>query len=102
MTARIHFDPAALGEYREAIVRYEAARPGLGDEFRLEVEAYVERAAARELPGTSVGSRRVHKLRRLLLHRFPYALIFELQRDECVVWAVAHTSRRPGFWRRRI
>lgn len=83
-------------------MRYDAARPGLGDEFRLEVQAYVEWAATRELPGTASGSRHGHKLRRLLLHRFPYALIFELRRDECVVWAVAHTSRRPGFWRRRI
>jgi toxin ParE1/3/4 len=102
LTARTRFNPAALEEYRETIVRYEAARPGLGDEFRLEVETYVEWAAARELPGTAIASRRGHKLRRLLLHRFPYALIFELGHDECVVWAVAHTSRRPGFWRRRI
>lgn len=102
MTARVHFDSAAFEEYREAIVRYEAARPGLGDEFRLEVEAYVERAAARELPGTPVRSRRGHKVRRLLLHRFPYALIFELLHDGCAIWAVAHTSRRPGFWHGRI
>ena len=102
MTARILLHPAALEEYGEAIVYYEAARPGLGDEFRLEVEAYVERAAAGELPGTPIRSRRGHRLRRLLLRRFPYALIFELLPAECVVWAVAHTSRRPGFWRGRI
>jgi hypothetical protein len=42
-----------------------------GDEFRLEVVAYVEWAAARELPGTAISSRRGHKLRRLLLHRSP-------------------------------
>lgn len=81
---------------------YEAARPALGDEFRLEVEAYVERAAARELPGTPAGSSRGHALRKLFLRRFPYALIFEHRENECVVWAIAHTSRRPGFWRGRI
>lgn len=80
---------------------YEAARPGLGDEFRLEVETYTERAASRELPGTPISSSRRRSLRKLYLHRFPYALVFEIQADECVFWAVAHTKRRPGFWRGR-
>ena len=102
MSLRIRLDPAARDEFREAIQWYETARQGLGDEFRLEVESYVERAAARELPGTSLGSRHSHALRKLFLHRFPFALIFEIQADELVVWAVAHTKRRPGFWRSRI
>jgi toxin ParE1/3/4 len=102
LTARVRFHPAAQDELREATLYYETARPALGDEFRLEVEAYVERASTRELPGTRAGSRRGHALRKLFLHRFPYALVFELRDDECIVWAVAHTSRRPGFWRSRI
>lgn len=102
MSLHIRLHPAARDEFREAIVWYETARQGLGDEFRLEVETYVERAAARELPGTSLGSRRGHALRKLFLHRFPFALIFEIRADELVVWAVAHTKRRPGFWRGRI
>jgi hypothetical protein len=100
--SRARFHPAARDELQEAILWYEAARQGLGDEFRLEVEAYVDRLVARELPGTSLGFRRGHALRKLFLHRFPFALIFELRADELVVWAVAHTSRRPGFWRGRL
>jgi hypothetical protein len=68
LTGRIRFHPAARDEFREAIIRYEAAQPGLGNEFRLEVTAYVERAATRELPGTPAASRRGHPLRKLALH----------------------------------
>ncbi len=36
--------------------------------------------------------------RRVLTTRFPYALIYRAAADETVIVAVAHTSRRPGYW----
>jgi len=36
--------------------------------------------------------------RRALLRRFPYMVVFEVVEDRIVVWAVAHTKRRPGYW----
>lgn len=39
--------------------------------------------------------------RRVLTTRFPYALIHRTPPDEIVIVAVAHTSRRPGYWRDR-
>ena len=39
--------------------------------------------------------------RRVLLDRFPYALIFRETLYEIQIVAVAHTSRKPGFWRKR-
>jgi len=36
--------------------------------------------------------------RRALLHRFPYVVFFMIDEDRVVVWAVAHTKRRPGYW----
>lgn len=36
--------------------------------------------------------------RRLPLRRFPYSIVYELREDEVRVIAVAHQSRRPGFW----
>ena len=42
------------------------------------------------------------EVRRALMSRFPYALIFlELRKDIRVV-AVAHTKRRPGYWLYRL
>jgi len=41
-------------------------------------------------------------VRKYILKRFPY-LIFYVDYPECIrVLAVAHTSRRPGYWKTRI
>ncbi|MGH8646592.1 MAG: type II toxin-antitoxin system RelE/ParE family toxin [Gammaproteobacteria bacterium] len=39
--------------------------------------------------------------RRLLMRRFPYSLIYRIAGEEIRVLAVAHHSRRPGYWRGR-
>lgn len=39
--------------------------------------------------------------RRLLMRRFPYWVIYTLADDQVRILAVAHSSRRPGYWRWR-
>ncbi len=39
--------------------------------------------------------------RRMPLRRFPYSVIYQLKADEIRVIALAHQSRRPGYWRGR-
>ena len=41
-------------------------------------------------------------LRRFVLPRFPYSVIFAVRADELFVIAVAHDKRRPGYWRGRV
>jgi hypothetical protein len=41
-------------------------------------------------------------VKRLLLRRFPYAVIVRESAEEILVIAFAHTARRPGYWRRRL
>jgi plasmid stabilization system protein ParE len=77
---------------------YEHEVPGLGRRFRSEVEAVVERMSAnpRQFPV-------VYKIvRRALLHRFPYALMFVIEADETLtVIACFHGSRDPADWQKR-
>lgn len=40
-------------------------------------------------------------IRRMLLHRFPYALLYTLEPDHILVLAVKLHNRRPGYWRGR-
>ena len=89
-------------EALEAATWYDERRPGLGDDFldayaaALEViESHPRRYARLET------TRSPREFRRYLLRRFPYAIIYEILADELVVLAVAHSSRRPNFWRRR-
>lgn len=39
--------------------------------------------------------------RRFPLRRFPYSIIYQLKPNEIRVIALAHQSRRPGYWRGR-
>ncbi len=39
--------------------------------------------------------------RRKLLGRYPYGVIYRIEGDEILIVALAHTSRRPGYWRGR-
>jgi toxin ParE1/3/4 len=42
-----------------------------------------------------------HGKRRLVMRRFPYALVYTVAEDQLRILAVAHHSRRPGYWRGR-
>jgi plasmid stabilization system protein ParE len=92
---------AAAAEALDAARWYEGQRPGLGDEF---VTALVEASAqiARNprawpvWPGLATSSPPVQ---RYLIQHFPYALAYQVFDGHIDVIAVAHTSRRPGYWR---
>jgi hypothetical protein len=40
-------------------------------------------------------------VRRFLLPRFPFAVAYVIRGDDVLVLAIAHTRRRPGYWRGR-
>jgi plasmid stabilization system protein ParE len=40
-------------------------------------------------------------IRRFPLQRFPYSIIYQIMPNEVRVIALAHQSRRPGYWRGR-
>lgn len=46
----------------------------------------------------ALGENGMHHTRSLPLHGFPYSLIYRLRDDTVRVIAVAHHSRRPGYW----
>jgi toxin ParE1/3/4 len=94
---RVVFHPEAEVEFLAAAEFYEIHRRGLGVEFIAEV-----RKAARALQRhPKLGRRFSRRLRRLLVQRFPYGLLYRPQGEDIFIVAVAHLSRRPGYWRRR-
>jgi len=40
--------------------------------------------------------------RRVMLHRYPYFVVFRELARKIQIVAVAHAKRRPGYWRGRI
>lgn len=41
------------------------------------------------------------EVRRFPLRRFPYSIVYYLSKGRIRILAVAHQSRKPGFWRGR-
>ncbi len=93
----VGFHPAADEEFRAAASYYESRVPGLGEEFIAEVERTC--TLLEEYPDLGPGLDPLH--RRHSLRRFPFALIYRIDGSELRIVAVAHESRRPGYWRSR-
>src|SRR6266849_7884859 len=85
-------------EMTDASVFYEAATTGLGAGFLDEVGRVVN--ILREHP--ELGQPVDRGLRRALLHRFPFSLIYSVEMDEVLIVAVAHQRLRPDYLRNRI
>lgn len=92
------YHPAAELEYHEAIKYYAKIHGELALRFVEEVEAAVQRA--REFP--EVYGRIGIGLRHVVTRRFPFLIVYEVRPDRIFIWAVAHGSRAPGYWRERL
>ena len=99
MTHRIRKLTAASEEFAAAVLWYEEQRPGLGGEF---FDAIVQSTSLiQDNPeiGTPSYDRRT---RRVLVQRFPYQVVYRVLANETVIVAVAHSKRRPGYWKNRV
>ena len=93
----IDFHPDAALEAKDAVDYYDGLRPGLGDDFRAELDAALGRLQqSPQFYAAESGSIRVCPL-----HRFPYAVYFELFVERIHILAVAHQHRRPYYWMER-
>jgi toxin ParE1/3/4 len=91
---RVVFSPEAREEFDEAERWYEEQAPGLGNRFREEVKSALRRAIAWPLSCPIEGG----EIRRLILTRFPYKVLYSIEVDHLYILAVAHQHRRPSYW----
>ncbi len=85
-------------EMLEATLYYQSQSPRLGVDFLSEVEHAVKSIA--ESPNTWPILE--GELRRRLVRRFPFGILYKVESEEIVVIAVAHLRRKPGYWKERI
>ena len=97
MTAVV-FLPAARDELMRAAQRYESEVAGLGVTFITEVERTVERVSTFPEHGAPY----LGRTRRVILRRFPFAVVYQSTPEEITIVAVSHHSRRPAYWRGRM
>jgi plasmid stabilization system protein ParE len=94
MAARVEFHPAAVEEAEAIYHWYRERSLSASATFRNELDRAVALIAeAPERPAPYL-----HGTRRVLLRRFPFAVVYRLTDNGVQVVAVSHGRRRPGYW----
>ena len=91
------FHPEAETEFLEAVDYYEDRERGLGFDFSIEVLATIQTIVTYPTawPVMEEG------VRRCLVNRFPYGVIYSIEHGEVFILAVMHLRRYPSYWKTR-
>ena len=91
---KIEFLKVAQQEVEDAFNWYNHQAVGIGNEFLDELDLAVRRVSSFPKSCVEIES----GLRRCLLARFPYGLIYGSDNDSVIIIAVAHLHRDPRYW----
>ncbi len=91
------FHPEAETEFHEAIEYYEGVESGLGYDFAIEVYSTVKRSIAFPKAWPTIED----EIRRSLVRRFPYGVLYSEEKDEIHIVAVMNLHRHPDYWKHR-
>ena len=91
---KVVFSKYAKLELDDAIHFYELEYKGLGRRFKEEVK----KAAIRISEYPEAWSVERGDVRKCLLHKFPYKLMYSVESNHIFIIAVAHQHRKPDYW----
>lgn len=95
---KFDFHPEADEEFVEAVAYYEESDYGLGIDFLREVYSTIRNAIDYPTMWPSVED----EVRRCLVHRFPYGVLYSIEPDGIFILAVMHLHRDPDYWKHRL
>lgn len=99
MAARIlDFHPEATNEIESAVDWYLQRSPDAADGF----VAALNKTLSDVLADPGRFSTHLKNTRYAMLHGYPYLVVFRLIGATVRVFSVPHTSRRPGYWAKRL
>jgi plasmid stabilization system protein ParE len=98
MKSEIRFHVDASAEYEAAFEWYHLRSEFVASRFADEMNRAIEiiSDAPKRWPAATHGTRKV------LLHHFPFAVVYRELPSGIQVLAVAHGHRRPGYWMKRL
>jgi plasmid stabilization system protein ParE len=91
------FHPDAEDEFNSAIDYYENIEPGLGYDFAVEVHSAIQRAVAFPKVWIAIEG----DIRRSLVRRFPYGVLYSEEQEGLFILAVMNLHRDPMYWKYR-
>lgn len=95
MILSLHED--ADRELNDVADYYDAESLGLGTAFLDQLDDGYQRILENPHAAAEIDP----DIRKLVLAKFPYNLIYEIDGDVVLILAVAHQRRRPHYWRER-
>ncbi|MFA4827992.1 MAG: type II toxin-antitoxin system RelE/ParE family toxin [Thermodesulfovibrionales bacterium] len=95
---KVRFLKPAQSEVDDAVTWYDSQSRSLGTQFLDDIDRAVRRIVAYPLASTIIEE----GIRRCLLSRFPYGIIYGIDSETVVVVAVAHLHREPRYWIGRV
>ena len=94
----VKFLPDAEEEMYEAAKYYQSQTSGLGSDYLSEVEKAITSIVKSPLTWPKIEG----ELRRCLVRRFPFGILYYTESEEVVIVAVSHLWRKPGYWKKRL
>lgn len=93
----VSFNQLAERELTDATQYYELESQGLGEAFLADVQRCCDGIVEHPEAGQIV----LGSVRRRILRRFPYAVLYTIRADSVRVLAIMNMKRRPAYWSRR-
>ncbi len=100
MALRVRFHPEAEAELTEAASFYGERALSIGESFAQLVRMGLARIA--ENPRLAAVWPDRPEIRRWVLSRFPYAIVYSIEAEAVLIIAIEHVKRRPGYWLARL
>lgn len=94
----IHFLEPAEEEMLDAALFYESQAYNLGKDFLYIIENTLQDISKNPLRWPTID----YGVRRRLINRFPYAILYKLDDCQIIIIAIMHLHRRPNYWIKRI
>jgi plasmid stabilization system protein ParE len=96
----IDVHPDVYKELEDSRSWYEEHAENLGTEFLDEIDRAVD--AIQNAPTVWPWYDEQHHVRRFLVHRFPYAIIYRVTSSVVQIIGVMHLRRHPDYWKERM
>lgn len=96
------YHPHAAAELVEAADYLRADGRDVAEAFEAEVDKAIERLLQFPEIGPVIRQRADLHFRKWKLESFRYDLVYIVIKDEIRIYALAHHSRRPGYWLYRL
>ncbi len=94
MASKIIISEYAKLEIEDAVTFYQLQLNDLGVVFREEVKKAVVRLAIYPLAWPMERG----EIRKCLLHKFPYKVLYSVEEEHIFIIAIAHQHQKPNYW----